>query len=130
MKAATVPTPAHSTMTSNVTGMNAGQEFHGLPPTLIGQLTAVAQYWKTSIVTAPEQAKQEAHPRQAGRTKAHGPIQTVDGVRREHVDDLSPCFRAAAGRLQNIVFALEDADESRRSSAGAYSLRWRCRLRS
>ena len=31
-------------MTSKVTGTNAGNEFQGLPPTLIGQPTAVAQY--------------------------------------------------------------------------------------
>ena len=31
-------------MISKVTGTNAGSEFQGLPPTLMGQLTAVAQY--------------------------------------------------------------------------------------
>jgi hypothetical protein len=37
MKNSTVPTPPQSTVTSKTTGANAGHEFHGLPPTLIGQ---------------------------------------------------------------------------------------------
>src|SRR6476646_2802121 len=35
---------APSTAHSNVTGINAGQEWNGLPPTLIGYATAETQY--------------------------------------------------------------------------------------
>ena len=49
----TVPTPAKSTMTSNVTGTKAGKEFHGRPPTLVGQLITLAQYWNARNDAAP-----------------------------------------------------------------------------
>src|SRR6185503_21010473 len=37
--AATVPSPARSTITSNIAGRKAGKELKGLPPTLSGQST-------------------------------------------------------------------------------------------
>src|ERR1035441_2675501 len=51
--AITVLMPANNTITSNVTGTKAGNEFHGLPPTLTGQSAAVAQYSNQSLATAP-----------------------------------------------------------------------------
>ena len=38
-----MPSPPHSTIISNITGTNAGKEFHGCPPTFRGQSEAVDQ---------------------------------------------------------------------------------------
>jgi hypothetical protein len=51
--ASTADTAANSTMTSNVTGTNAGREFHGLPPTLMGQSLVVVQYSNQTLAPAP-----------------------------------------------------------------------------
>jgi hypothetical protein len=42
--APTVQSAAKRTVSSNITGTKAGQEFIGFPPTLIGQSTAEVQY--------------------------------------------------------------------------------------
>ena len=54
--------PANSTITSNVIGTNAGREFHGLPPTLMGQSEAVVQYSNHTLKDAPNRRPTEQHP--------------------------------------------------------------------
>jgi hypothetical protein len=51
--ARTVLIPANSTITSKVMGTNAGSEFHGFPPTLMGQSDAVVQYSNQTLKAAP-----------------------------------------------------------------------------
>lgn len=53
-KASTVLMPANSTITSNVIGTNAGSEFQGFPPTLMGQSVAVVQYSNQNLNDAPK----------------------------------------------------------------------------
>ena len=53
---ATVPRAPNSTAASKVTGMNAGSELSGFPPTLVGQLKAEVQIWNQSINAAPSSA--------------------------------------------------------------------------
>src|SRR6185295_2317859 len=73
-----------------------------------------------------QQAKHETHPWQPGWSKSHGAIQTVNGVRRECVDNVQSFFARCSRCVEKIGLVLEDSDECAVTDR-AYRRDWPCR---
>ena len=99
----TADTAATRIVHSNVTGMNAGQLFSGLPPTFSGYATAAAQYCSAIAADASDQAADQNDQRQPRMRQAQRFGQLLDRERRIGIHPPvarrgAPCGRRRPGR--------------------------------
>src|ERR1022692_4360477 len=102
--------PANNTITSNVTGTKAGNEFHGLTPKLTGQSGSGCPVFEPEFGHGPNQAQREADPRQTRWLEAHRLVEAVDRVRRVDIEDGIALLPNLPGDRKNVVLVLKDAD--------------------
>ena len=94
-----VASPEIRIVSSKTTGMKAGRESKGLPPTFSGQLTAEVQYWSHSPRASPTRPG-EGDPAQTRGSDAEHVVEPVDGEGRDHVDDRDAARAALACRVE------------------------------